>query len=119
MLAFGVVSELEKIEIYKSADLAINPMMNGSGTNLKMLDYMASGIPIISTPIGARGLEIKNSVVIREFENFNEALNDIISGEINTNNMRKNAKQILDMFYDWSKISKHVEEIMNECVKLK
>lgn len=119
VLAFGVVSELEKIEIYKAADVAINPMISGSGTNLKMLDCMASGIPIISTPIGGRGLEIENSVVICELEDFNEALDDIISGKTNTDHMRKNAKQIVDKFYDWSKISKHVEVIMNESVKLK
>lgn len=119
VLAFGVVSELEKIEIYKAADIAINPMISGSGTNLKMLDCMASGIPIISTPIGARGLEIEDSVIVSELEDFNKALDDIISDKINTNHMCKNAKQIVDKFYDWSKISKHVGEIMNECVKLK
>jgi glycosyltransferase involved in cell wall biosynthesis len=119
VLAFGVVSELEKMEIYKAADVAINPMISGSGTNLKMLDYMASGISIISTPIGARGLEIEDSVIICELEDFNEALNGIISGKTNTNNMRKNAKQIVDMFYDWGKISKYVGKIINECVKLK
>lgn len=117
VLSFGVVNELEKIEIYMAADLAINPMMSGSGTNLKMLDYMASGIPIISTPIGARGLEIENSVVIRELEDFNEALNEIISGKINTDHMSKNARQIVGEFYDWSNISEHIGKIMNECVK--
>ena len=41
------------------ADVALNPMQSGSGTNLKMLDYMAAGIPVISTPFGARGLKIR------------------------------------------------------------
>ena len=116
VLSFGVVSEHEKIEIYKAADLAINPMMSGSGTNLKMLDYMASGIPIISTPIGARGLEIENSIIVSELEDFNEALNDIISGKTNTDHMSKNARQIVGEFYDWSKISEHIGERMNECM---
>jgi len=29
-------------------------MQSGSGTNLKMLDYMAAGVPLLSTPFGAR-----------------------------------------------------------------
>ncbi len=54
----GVVDDCEK-ELYLSiADLAINPMAGGSGTNLKMLDYMAAGIPVLSTVVGARGLEL-------------------------------------------------------------
>ena len=114
VLSFGVVSELEKIEIYKTADVAINPMMSGSGTNLKMLDYMAAGISIISTPIGARGLlEINDSIITTELEGFNDALNDIISGKINIERMRKNARQIVDKFYDWSKISEHIGKMMD------
>jgi glycosyltransferase involved in cell wall biosynthesis len=38
------------------ADVALNPMRVGSGTNLKMLDYAASGAPLISTEVGVRGL---------------------------------------------------------------
>lgn len=41
-----------------TADVALNPMRSGSGTNLKMLDYFAAGIPVISTLFGARGLAI-------------------------------------------------------------
>ncbi len=38
------------------ADAALNPMRFGSGTNLKMLDYALAGLPVISSPVGARGL---------------------------------------------------------------
>ena len=37
--------------------MAINPMFGGSGTNIKMFDFMAAGLPTISTEIGARGIE--------------------------------------------------------------
>ena len=114
VLSFGVVSELEKIEIYKAADLAINPMMSGSGTNLKMLDYMASGIPIISTPIGARGLEIEDSVIVSELEDFNDNINKIISNEINTTLLCENAKYTVDQIYDWNKISQYVNDMINK-----
>lgn len=40
------------------AHVALNPMRSGSGTNLKMLDYAASGVPIVSTVFGARGLDM-------------------------------------------------------------
>lgn len=70
----GVTTDKEK-EIYLSiADLALNPMLTGSGTNLKMLDYMANGIPVISTHIGARGLDIPSGCIVKcdiqEFETY-------------------------------------------------
>ena len=52
----GVVSLEFKQTILGVADVALNPVRTGSGTNLKMLDYFASGIPVISTAFGARGL---------------------------------------------------------------
>ena len=44
------------------ASAALNPMRWGSGTNLKMLDYALAGVPILSTPFGARGLGLEAGV---------------------------------------------------------
>jgi glycosyltransferase involved in cell wall biosynthesis len=43
--------------ILAGSDLALNPMHAGSGSNLKLLSYLASGIPVVSTPVGARGID--------------------------------------------------------------
>jgi glycosyltransferase involved in cell wall biosynthesis len=51
----GVVSETEKRVWLSAADVGLNPMTSGSGTNLKLLDFAAVGLPILSTPFGARG----------------------------------------------------------------
>lgn len=53
----GFVEKEAMLDAYRSADVALNPMRQGSGTNIKMLDYMAAGIAILTTPVGARGLE--------------------------------------------------------------
>jgi glycosyltransferase involved in cell wall biosynthesis len=47
------------------ADVAVNPMQSGSGTNLKMLSYAACGVPIISSAIGTRGLGLVPDVHYR------------------------------------------------------
>jgi hypothetical protein len=38
------------------ADVALNPMLSGGGSNLKLFDYLAVGTAIVTTTIGARGL---------------------------------------------------------------
>jgi len=38
------------------ADVALCPLFSGSGTKLKMLDYFAAGLPVVSTPVGVQGL---------------------------------------------------------------
>ncbi len=55
--ALGRVSAAELAVLLASVDVALNPMHSGSGSNLKMLDYTASGVPVLSTPFGNRGLD--------------------------------------------------------------
>ncbi|MGA3186100.1 MAG: glycosyltransferase [Bryobacteraceae bacterium] len=43
---------------YGSAWAAIVPLRTGGGTRLKILEAMAAGVPVISTPLGAEGLEV-------------------------------------------------------------
>jgi glycosyltransferase involved in cell wall biosynthesis len=52
----GLVSEAELTALFRAADVGLNPMLRGAGTNLKMLDYAAHGTLVLSTEIGARGL---------------------------------------------------------------
>ncbi len=71
----GVVDDDVKQITYGLADVALNPMMSGSGTNLKMLDYLAAGIPVISTKKGARGLGLMdNHLKICDIDKFSECL---------------------------------------------
>lgn len=54
----GMVSARAKDSLLAMADVALNPMRIGSGTNLKLLEYLAAGVPVLSTPFGARGIEV-------------------------------------------------------------
>lgn len=42
------------------ADFGFNPMDAGSGVNVKMIEFIASHLPILSTGIGWRGLEVED-----------------------------------------------------------
>jgi glycosyltransferase involved in cell wall biosynthesis len=43
---------------YRDALAAIVPLRTGSGTRLKILEAMAAGVPVISTALGAEGLDV-------------------------------------------------------------
>jgi glycosyltransferase involved in cell wall biosynthesis len=45
---------------FDASDIAINPMLSGSGTNLKQLEFMSAGLPTIATAVGARGIPLRN-----------------------------------------------------------
>ena len=53
----GVVSDELKNRLLYQANLALNPMVSGSGSNVKVLDYCSYGLPVLSTPFGMRGIQ--------------------------------------------------------------
>jgi glycosyltransferase involved in cell wall biosynthesis len=53
---FGVVSDARKHEILQGSDIALNPMAEGSGSNVKVLDYFSHSLPVLSTEFGMRGI---------------------------------------------------------------
>lgn len=116
VMAFGTVDEEEKYEIYKLADIAVNPMFSGSGTNLKMLDYMSAGIPVISTEIGARGLRAEDSkhVITCASDQIYEKIRDLQANEDLRNKLRRSGRAHVEESYSWEKIAKNVEETLSK-----
>lgn len=45
---------------FHASDMAINPVIDGSGTNVKIFEYLAAHLPLLSTSFGVRGLDLKN-----------------------------------------------------------
>lgn len=55
--------------------IGLLPVVGGSGSNLKLLQYLACGLSVLSTPFGTRGFEdLLPWVVIAELEGFADAL---------------------------------------------
>lgn len=47
---------------FHAADLAINPITQGSGTNVKVFEYLASSLPLLSTTFGVRGFDLEPGI---------------------------------------------------------
>ncbi|MBI4053292.1 MAG: glycosyltransferase family 4 protein [Candidatus Diapherotrites archaeon] len=90
---------------FQAADLAINPVLDGGGSNVKMFEYMAAGLPIVSTPVGRRGIEAKNGkhLVLSEEKYFAENIELIASDENLCDKIGKNARRLAEQKYDWEK----------------
>jgi glycosyltransferase involved in cell wall biosynthesis len=105
----GVVDEAEKRALLGAADLAINPMTSGSGSNLKMLDYFAAGLPVLSTPFGARGIDVKAGAHYLESEigNFISTISMFFVQGDNSqiSKMCTAANEVVHLKYSWHAIA--------------
>lgn len=106
----GLVSEETKAQVFRTVDFALNPMYSGSGTNLKMFDYMAGGLPIITTKFGTRGIEDKDSFILANtVEEFVQAV-DQFSLEEQEERVEA-ARSYAENTFDWHVI---VEKLRRE-----
>ena len=56
-----VIGDVPQVEpYYQSATMAIVPIRFGGGTRIKILEAMALGCPIVSTTLGAEGIEVSD-----------------------------------------------------------
>ena len=75
--------------------LALNPVTEGSGRNLKMVDYLAHGLPVLSTPIGVRGFEdfsITDSIIVSELGQFGSKIEKLSEDREMVERMSKNSR---------------------------
>lgn len=102
-----MISDEEKMELFRIADVAINPMISGSGTNIKMLDFMAAGLPVVSTETGARGLEIQDSIdgLVCSIEEFPDRIRRLLDDCTLYKSISDNGKKLVEDRYDWKKIA--------------
>jgi len=55
---------------FRASDVALNPMTEGSGVNLKVLEYLAMGLPTVTTAFGIRGLDVADVVQVADVAGF-------------------------------------------------
>ena len=90
-------------------DVMLVPLLSAGGIRVKIFEAMAHGKAIISTKIGAEGIEYKNgeNILIADSQKdfHNEALK-IISGNTDYKKIGENARKHIFKTYDQKKISK-------------
>lgn len=60
----GAISDADLDLLLSGADLALNPIATGGGSNIKLVTYLAAGVPVVSTALGARGINAAAAGVV-------------------------------------------------------
>lgn len=100
--------------IFNKAFLLLSPIRVGGGTSYKILEAMASGVPVITTSLGIQGIEAKDneSVLVAETkEDIAQKLINLMKDEKVFEKVSKNARKVIEEKYDWKKIVKSLEDV--------
>lgn len=59
---------------FEAAHIGVVPLKSGAGIKLKTLEMLAAGIPVVSTPLGAEGVDRGPSLTVCEAEQFADVI---------------------------------------------
>ncbi len=114
----GVVDDATKRYALHAVDLAINPVATGSGTNIKMFDFMAAGVPIVSTPVGARGIDpgSPEAFLVLERDHFATTVERLAGDRTLRAELAERGRSLACDSYDWRNISRRVASLSRSLV---
>lgn len=111
---FKIFRKMPEIKTaYYENDLLLSPLFSGSGTKYKILEAMACGTPVITTPLGAEGLKVNDyqeMLIGRDKTEILKHLQRLFSDQQLRSSMVKNARKLIEAEYNWGKISTSLEK---------
>jgi glycosyltransferase involved in cell wall biosynthesis/GT2 family glycosyltransferase len=93
---------------YRNAAVFVAPVLQGSGTRLKILEAMASGCPVVSTTIGAEGLGARDGreIVLADTpEAMAAAIERVLADGELARRLARAARDLVVARYDWNGIT--------------
>ena len=68
----------------RGADLAVVPLLDGGGTRMKIIDYFACSVPVVSTSKGIEGIEVTpgvEAVINDDWEQMADAIVELLQNQ--------------------------------------
>ena len=98
---------------YQKNNIAIVPLLKGSGTRLKILEAMSFGLPVISTSIGAEGIDyIENEhiIIANDPIAFQQVIIDTVNKPAILKNLASESLLLINEKYNWQNIVRKMTE---------
>jgi glycosyltransferase involved in cell wall biosynthesis len=101
----GFVEDLRPF--YDRASVVVAPLDVSAGTNIKILEAMACGKAIVSTPIGCAGLGLQNgydALIRSDWEGFAHSVCDLLADPEMRSRVASHARRTAEQRYSWTAI---------------
>jgi len=114
-----VDTPLELRSLYMDHAICAVPVHEGGGTRGKILEALAYGRPVVSTPKGAEGLELAEGeglTVVTSAEAFAQSLLELSTDPAACAAMAQRGRTAVERRYDWSVVAENMLREWQECL---
>ena len=109
-------------EAYSKASVLVVPIKGPGGTRLKILEAMASALPVVTTSVGAEGLGVVNGKEALISDELDEVSNNAIK-VLKNKNLSKSlglyGKKFVESKYTWNKSAQVLDNIYSKVINEK
>ena len=100
----------------KGADLALVPLVEGGGTRMKIIDYFAAGLPVLSTGKGIEGIPVVNgehALVLDDWDAMTAAVIDLWENPERAKALAAEGRALAEGL-SWDSVAKQYLELYGE-----
>ena len=107
--------------LFKDATFALAPIDEGTGMRIKFLNYLAAGIPTLTTRTATSGFKNKELFFIEDsYSSYGNRVLDLLKNKNDLIRLSYDGRSEIEKHYDWNNIAKMTigvyEKILNEDV---
>jgi glycosyltransferase involved in cell wall biosynthesis len=102
----GFVEDLRPL--YAKAAVVVIPLEVSAGTNIKVLEAMACGKAVVTTPIGCAGLGLRHrqdALIEADWEGFARSVCELISDDRSRDGLATQARRTVEERFSWKAIA--------------
>lgn len=110
------VSDIRKV--YSEATVLLAPLRIGGGTKFKILESMASGLPVVTTPMGVEGLGSNtNGIMIgNDDDELIAKVIELLKNSQKREEISQKEKEFVRRNFDWGDISAKLESVYKSLI---
>jgi polysaccharide biosynthesis protein PslH len=112
------IGEVEDVRIYLDrASVVVVPLRIGGGSRIKILEALAAGKAVVSTTVGAEGLEVVPGVHLRIADSPSEfalGIDELLQSKESRRKLGDAGRRLVEERYGWDQISRDLESVWYE-----
>jgi len=105
----------DAVAVIAQSQVAVVPLLAGSGTRIKILEAWAAGTAVVSTTLGAQGLDYRDRehlVLADDAESFTAAVSELLALPVNRERIGAAGRRLYEERYTWDAAWKALAEAL-------